>query len=230
MKSFFSRNGMAIPAVLAIALILGILGLTLIRGTREQNRQNLTGLQQLQGHFLVQAGFQHAMLKVKHLGRELYDSACIAQGLNPLFDFSRPVSSYNPGPIFLYRKGEASPKGYMTADLEVELKSALNPPQCWLNAFRNDLVSDSSFDRKSVNSPMSFDHPPFSMHDAHGGLARGRYAVTGISIAASAVSETEDRGTTNRVVVELTVESDVISSHGERFRQEARRSIRVSRE
>ncbi|MFZ2955585.1 MAG: hypothetical protein WA705_01635 [Candidatus Ozemobacteraceae bacterium] len=221
---------MAIPAVLAIALILGILGLALLRGTREQSRQNLTSLNQLQVHFLAKAAFQHALLKVKYLGRELYDAACIAQGRNPLFDFSRPISAFNPGPIFLYRKGEAKPDGFLTSGLEAALANASSPPLLWLEAFRSDLVSGTTTQANRMNTCMSFESSPFAPRDIHGGKATGRYSITALSLAAADVSENPGKNLENRVVVELTVQSEVISSRGEAFRQESKQLIRVSRE
>ncbi|HEY9069526.1 MAG TPA: hypothetical protein VIV61_04660 [Candidatus Ozemobacteraceae bacterium] len=224
MRGTHPARGMAIPLVLLFATVLAIIGTTLIKATRQTSRQNLTSYNQLQAHFVARAGMEHALLKTKYLHRELYDAICLAQGRNPLFDFSRPISPTNPGPAFLYRSGEFSPNGFFTPGFAKPNSTA------WLQAYTEDLVSGATLDTGQVNSCMSFVSPP----PAAAGLMRerftGGYTVPTVGIAANNTVDQTAAIVNNQSIVEITVNASIVSARGETWDETLKRTVRVSRD
>ncbi|NCB40056.1 MAG: hypothetical protein EOM80_14940, partial [Erysipelotrichia bacterium] len=82
------KRGFAVPVVLVFATTLAVIGTFIFRNTKQYGSQTRINLSQIQAHYMARAGLQHAMLKIKFLNRELYDAACLSQGINPLFDFT----------------------------------------------------------------------------------------------------------------------------------------------
>ncbi len=216
--------------VLIFAAVLAILGFFLLRNSRQQNRQNQTSFNQLQAHFVARAGLEHALLKVKYLPRELYDAACLAQGRNPLYDFSKGIdgiSPQNPGPIFLYRdQSGLKPQGFLTPNFEKQFPQA----RLWLDSYREDLVSGKRIGSENLNFAMSFSNLPDRIKAVTKEPFTGSYEVTAIDLTANTVAETEKQVANNQAIVELTVEATVKNARGESWTQSIKRTVRVSRD
>lgn len=235
-----SRAGMAIPLVLIFATALGIVATYIIKSTMHYNRANVTSFAQLQAHFIARAGIEHAMLKIKYLHRELYDAICLAQGRNPLFDFTQvtdlnspesAIKSYNPGPIYLYRSGQFNPTRLFTPGFSI----SGGTERQWLNTFIADIKSDSSiFDGTTTNTvlsmkPLSADiknrmREPFTLAE---------YGVTTLNIAAQEIAETTDvsgNRVSNTAVVEIVVKSTVKTARNEDWDYDIRKTMRINRD
>ncbi len=221
------RRGMAVPIVLIFATILGILATFVLRSNTQSYRQNLTSYNQLQATFAARAGMEHALLKVKHLHRELFDGACFAQGRNPLFHFAQPIDlNTNPGPKYCLYAGDATPNSYgfiPLADLAARLSGTLTPPGRWLDVFRGDLVS-----RDSV---MGMSPLPAEVRDRMREPFTGQYDATNIEVLAQNIAEDTAAGrVTNQVVVKVTVQATIETARKETFTEEFSRTVRVARD
>ncbi len=234
------RTGMAIPLVLVFATALGIVATYLIKSTQQYNRSNVTSFAQLQAHFTARAGIEHAMLKIKFLHRELYDAICLAQGRNPLFDFTQitdlnapetAIKSYNPGPIFLYRSGEFNPNRLFTPGFSI----GGGRERQWLDTFMADIKSDASvFNGVSTNGVLSMKPLPANIRNRmREPFNLAEYGVTSLNIAAQEIAETGGAGASrvsNTAVVEIVVGSSVETARGEVWDYEIRKTMRINRD
>lgn len=233
------RHGMAIPLVLVFATALGIVATYLIKSTQQYNRSNMTSFAQLQAHFTARAGVEHAMLKIKFLHRELYDAICLAQGRNPLFDFTQvtdlnspetAIKSYNPGPIFLYRSGQFSPNRLFTPGF-----SMAGQEKKWLDTFKSDIKSDPTvFDGVSTNGVLSMKPLPANIKNRmREPFNLAEYGVASLTIAAQEIAETASAGgsrVSNTAIVEIVVRSVVETARGEAWDYEIRKTVRINRD
>ncbi|MGM0600303.1 MAG: hypothetical protein ACQETH_10875 [Candidatus Rifleibacteriota bacterium] len=235
-----AKKGMAIPMVLVFATALGILATYIIKNTQQYNRSNQTSFAQLQAHFVARAGVQHAMLKVKFLHRELYDAICLAQGRNPLFDFTQitdldspedAIKSYNPGPIFLFTSSEFTPNRLyvpgFTKNGGAETK--------WLDAFKADIKSDPvTVDGTDINSILSLKPLPASIFSKmREPFSQGEYGIRELNIAAQEIDESTISGVSkvnNTAIVELVIGSSVITARNQNFDCEIRKTVRINRD
>ncbi len=229
--------GMAIPMVLVFATALGILATYIIKNTQQYNRSNLTSFAQLQGHYIARAGIEHAMLKIKYLHRELYDAVCMAQGRNPLFDFSQitdldnpasAIKSYNPGPVYLFTSGD----GFVPNRLHVPGFTMFGDAERrWLAAFMDDIKSDpTTVDGTQVNQILSLKPLPAAIRDRmKEPFTNAEYGITALNIAAQEIAET-GTGINNTAVIEMVVRSNVATPRGEIWDYEIRKSIRINRD
>jgi hypothetical protein len=233
------RYGMAIPLVLVFATALGIVATYLIKSTQQYNRSNMTSFAQLQAHFTARAGIEHAMLKIKFLHRELYDAICLAQGRNPLFDFTQvtdlnspeaAIKPYNPGPIYLYRSGQFSPDRLFTPGFSMG-----GQERRWLDTFMSDIKSDATvFDGVSTNGVLSMKPLPANIKNRmREPFNLAEYGVTSLNIAAQEIAETGGAGASrvsNTAVVEIVVQSTVETARGEAWDYEIRKTVRINRD
>jgi hypothetical protein len=231
------RRGIAVPVVLALIMSLASIGIFIFRWMQQQNRQNITSFHELQAHFIARAGMEHALLKVKFLQRELYDSACLTQGRNPLFDFSRKLDEFtNPGPAFLYRSGEATPnlETFLTPGFAAQFANRRNPPETWVNSFISDLISGTHLSLGlgkdlRVNSIMEMDRFPMARDFFVSPLKKAAYRVAALEMTAQQTEDSKEK-VSNQMVVEITVEAELQSESGEKRKQQLKRTLRVSRD
>lgn len=230
-----NRKGLAIPLVLIFATVLGLIGGYVFKNTAQYNTQNRTGLSQLQAHFVARAAFQHAMLKIKFLHRELYDSACLSQGLNPLFDFSKTdpsaisgsINDYNKGPIFLYKSGEFSRNGLYTNSFNPLMPDS-KTKDWWLNKFQEDIASGILIDGVMYNSCMNLNPPANNVKSLMREPFTGVYQMTSLKQLARETNEdTADVG--NYAIIEMTVESSINNAKDQNFNYKMKKTIKVSR-
>ena len=230
------KKGMAIPLVLIFATVLGLLATYIIKNTQQYNRSNVTSYAQLQAHFVARAGVEHAMLKIKFLHRELYDAICLAQGRNPLFDFTQiknldapdeAISKYNPGPIFLYRQGDFANNRLLTQNFSVDS----GREKRWLNEFMADIRSEvtrvPAGDTNAVlnmsplpNQISSLMKEPFN---------KAQYGIKALNIAAQEISE-ETSKVHNTAIIELTINSVVETARGETWDYDIKKTVKINRE
>lgn len=224
-----SNSAMAIPIVLFLALALGITATAILRSSRDHGQMHMTSSIQLQAHFIARAGLQHAMLKTKLLQRELYDAVCLAQGRNPLFDFSQvdnpnspgdAISRRNPGPIFLYHEGAFTPSRLFTPGFDLGDK--------WLDAFVEDVRSIPPDSMLDINSVLSLNPLPNEIESLMREPFTGQCVLEDLNIVALNVSE--DGSLTNTAIVEMTVSSIINSVRGETWSHQIKRTIRVQKE
>lgn len=234
------RRGIAVPLVLVFAAILLITGIFILRNTQQHAAQNRTSLAQLQGHFLARAGLEHALLKVKYLHRELYDAACLLQGRNPLFDYSRAsptdpgdlgISSQNPGPVFLYYENEAAPNRFFTPNFLTVVPSAGQ----WLDTFRQDIGSSvTTSDGVILNSVLSCSPLPSNLFNLMKEPFTGQVVCSDINLLAHHVDDAKSGGADpivkNQAIVEIVVDADITTARGEIWRQQMRKTVRVARD
>jgi len=232
------KRGIAVPVVLAFIIAMASFGMFIFHTMRQQNRQNLTNFNQLQAQFIARAGMEHALLKVKFLQRELYDAACLAQGRNPLFDFSKKIDiTINPGPIFLYHRGDANPAsdGFFTPDLDKIFAQCTNFPKHWLNSFMADLCSGAELSlgpgiKKKVNGILSMDPLPEEIRShISEPFKSARYAVTDLNVVAQETSDDKEK-VSNQMVVEIVVKADLTSAVNEKWSWNLKRTVRISRD
>ena len=230
------RSGMAIPMVLVFATALGIVATYIIKNTMQYNRSNVTSFAQLQAHFTARAGIEHAMLKIKFLHRELYDAICLAQGRNPLFDFTQvtdlnapesSIKSYNPGPIYLYRSGQFNPSRLFTPGFTINAGAERQ----WLDTFMSDIKSDTTnFGTTSTNAVLSMKPLPAEIKNRmRDPFNLAEYGVRTLNIAAQEIAESA--GTVNNTaIVEIVIASTVETSRGEVWDYEIRKTMRINRD
>lgn len=230
------KKGMAVPIVLVFATILAMVGTFLFKNTRQYATQTRTNLSQLQAHFLARAGFQHAMLKIKFLNRELYDAAFLSQGLNPLFDFNSiqsyatpfdAISEYNPGPIFLYSQGAFSQNGLFTRAFS---PSGPNNKDLWLNKFQEDIISGIDIDGTKYNWCLNMVPAPAEVNALLTEPFGGQYQITALNIAARETDETVANGVRNYAIIEMTMESTINNAKDDNFRYLLQKTIKVTRD
>ncbi|MBI3037895.1 hypothetical protein HYY75_02430 [bacterium] len=233
------QRGMAIAIVLIFALSMSILGMFILRNTQQHYRENLKTANQLQAYFVAKAGLEHALLKIKYLPRELYDAACLSQGRNPLYDFSKGlggITDYNPGPIFLFKSGEATPIPGSFFTPNIDSISANIPPGMWLSAYKADVSSGKTIDSVLINGVMSMAPLPneVAVHILSPPFG-GQYELSELKVLANRV----DPGTTvsNQAIIELTVTGIINNSgvpagnvHYENWTETLKRTVKVSRE
>jgi len=234
------RTGMAIPLVLIFATALGIVATYIIKSTMHYNRSNVASFAQLQTHFVARAGVEHAMLKIKYLHRELYDAICLAQGRNPLFDFTQvtdlsapesAIKSYNPGPIYLYRSGQFTPTRLFTPNFSI----GGDTERKWLKTFIEDIKSDpSTFDGKTTNTVLTMKSLPDEIKNRmREPFKNAEYGVITLNIAAQEIAESTDSGesrVSNTAVVEIVVRSSVETAREEVWDYEIRKTMRINRD
>ncbi len=110
MKTNNKRSGIAIPIVLAIGVIFGILVMALTFRQSTTKSQNKMRLLERQAHFAARSGMQHFLLKAKLFPTELYDAVEIKQGKNPLVNFTE--FEHDPSGNFDFRAYAAAPGIY----------------------------------------------------------------------------------------------------------------------
>lgn len=230
------KSGFAVPIVLAFATALAIIGTFIYKNTRQYITQIQTSNSQLQAYFLARAGFQHAMLKIKLLNRELYDAALLSQGLNPLFDFNTindynnphlAISEYNPGPIFLYRQGDFTRNGLFTKNFT---PTGQNSKDLWLQKFQEDIISGVEIDGIKYNWCLNLvPNPPAEINNLLSEPFSGQYQVTSINVAAREVAEVSGK-TSNFAIIELTVESTINNSKDQNYRYNLKKTVKVTRD
>lgn len=224
--------------VLVFATTLAIVGTFIFRNTRNYGSQSRVNLSQLHAHYLARAGFQHAMLKIKFLNRELYDAACMSQGINPLFDFtgashanpSATISPYNPGPVFLFRSGEFLLNGLFP--------KSFAPPgdkDLWLKKFQEDIISGIDIGGTKYNSCMNrvvAEPVMTTINNLMREPYSGQYQITGLTHYAREVEEdtTDPTKISNYAIIEMTVDSTINNDRGENFVYQLRKTIKVSRD
>ena len=227
------HRGMAIPLVLALALAMAIFGIFIQKTNKETYRQNITGLAALQAHFVARAGMEHALVKIKYLERELYDTACIAQGRNPLFDFTRPLHpTYNPGPAFLFYSGQAGTVGLIGsfAANMAALPGCTATPGAWVSVFSSDLNSGSNISGTNVNMMLTMSPLPNDVLNRMREPFNAQYQVTAINVLAQNRNEVGVNQITNRVVVEINVEATITSARGQMSDQTLHKTVRIQRD
>lgn len=233
-----SRRGFVIPLVLIFSAILAVLGTFIIKNTSQYNAQNRTGLSQLQAHFVARAAFQHAMLKIKLLHRELYDAACLSQALNPLFDFTninysnlpQSITALNPGPIFLYPSGSGlTHTGVYTTGVLAKYPKA----DAWLKAFEVDIASgwhdkDTNTD---YNNCMSLNPLPATINNLIREPFYGQYQMTNIKqIVLNTKEDSSSKIISNYAIIEMTVSSTINNAKDKAFDYTMKKTVRVTRD
>lgn len=83
-----SKRGMAIVISLVVSFCLLLLFVALNMRQSSTASHNQITLQERQALFAARAAMQHFLLKIKLFPTELYDAVELAQGKNPIFDFS----------------------------------------------------------------------------------------------------------------------------------------------
>lgn len=227
-----NKKGFAVPLVLIFAAILAILGTFIFKNTTQYDTQNRTGFSQLQAHFVARAAFQHAMLKVKFLHRELYDAACLSQGINPLFDFTdvdytNPASSikdYNPGPIFLYKSGQFSPSGIYTPGF-----APPNDKDIWLKKFQEDIISGIAIGGTQYNWCMNLNPPSNDVKSLMREPFTGQYQMTELKQVARETEEAS-ANVSNYAIIEMTVVSTINNAKDQNFNYTMKKTIKVTRD
>ena len=223
-------RGVAMPLVLFITTLLAICITALTWSNRQHSQVMRLSSAQVQAHFIARAGVQHTLLKIRHLQRELYDAVCLAQGRNPLFDFSQPAGPYNLGPVFLIHKGEAAAEGSELKGIDSALTDVRNPPRRWLEVYRSDLVSGGTVQGRPVNRCLDFSGLPANIRGLMREPFKGAYRVVDLGVAVSQTDETAAQGVRNQAVVEMTVEAEVESPNGSRYSERLKNAVRVSRQ
>ncbi|MBF0410055.1 MAG: hypothetical protein HQM10_22115 [Candidatus Riflebacteria bacterium] len=217
-----TKRGFALQAAILICCMLLTLGSTIIFFSRNQIETVTADKHSLQAYFTGKAGIQHAILKVKLMQKELYDSICFAQGRNPLFDFSRPLSSTNPGPKFLFRKNEAEKK-----DLYL---SATTQPSGWLQTYISDLNSEAEFGRHDKKKILSLQILPESIRSLMREPFSSHYKIKKLEILAQNRSEDSNSVVANHHVVRVEVESTVSTYAKKNYRHFMTHTLKVRRE
>lgn len=231
------RKAMAIPLVLIFATILGLVSTFILKSSQQYNKSNQTSFAQLQSYFVARAGVEHAMIKIKYLHRELYDAICLSQGRNPLFDFSlitdmsapqNAIKSYNPGPIFLYKSGEFAPTGVFTENFANDNKDQ------WINTFMSDLTSISSDtpttnNGQHINATIDFANLTDIKALMSEPFKQANYRVSQLNVAASEINEKANK-VENNAIVELVIESSILTARDEAYDYTITKTVKVSRD
>lgn len=244
------KRAMAIPIVLILATVLGLISTFMLKSQQQYNKSNKTSFAQLQTYFVARAGVQHAMLKIKYLHRELYDAICLSQGRNPLFDFSlispddentpyKAIKSYNPGPIFLYSSGYLglTNNGVFTDNFETKVRNA----NLWLNAFMSDLNSNSADNPNQINGTttnmtLDLNNMPTEIKSLMTKpFKNATYKVSKLNIAAQNNNDSAVK-VENNAIVELVIDASVLvpkdsnPEHDEPFGYQIKKTVKISRD
>lgn len=239
------KHGIAIPMVIVLAAILGLISTFVVKGIRQYNQSNQTSYAQLQAYFIARAGVEHAMLKTKFLHRELYDAICLSQGRNPLFDYSLikdndllgAIKPYNPGPIFLYTKGSFSKQtGVYTDNFEIK-NGGEKTNELWLKTFMADLVSTPEANEYGTNKVLNLNNLDESIKkELHEPFKFAEYKVSKLNIAAQQVNESSAI-VENNIIVEMVIDSSILTARGkeankeeETWNYQIKKTIKVSRD
>ena len=232
------KSGMAIPLVLILATILGLVSTAIMKSQQQYNRSNQVSFAQLQSYFVARAGIEHALLKVKYLHRELYDAICLSQGRNPLFDFSliddmsqpySAIKSYNPGPIFLYNSG-FTPQGVYTPGFNKNGKELL-----WLNAFKSDLTSNpvvnpNTLENTTTNMTLDYNSMDTTIKSLmHEPFQKAEYGISELNIAAQETSENSSK-VENNAIIEIVIKSTIQTARNEVWDYEIKKTVKISRD
>ena len=210
------KQGMAIPMVIVLAAILGLLSTFVVKGIKQYNQSNQTSHAQLQAYFIARAGVEHAMLKTKLLHRELYDAICLSQGRNPLFDYSQvkqsnikdSIKSYNPGPIFLYKRGVHSNQGLFTDNFIARQANATS----WLDSYKSDLASN--YKVTNINKILDINDLDKDVKNKMG-FQFAEYKVSDLNIAAQQTNENDSSSIENSVIIEMTIGSEILTTRAD---------------
>lgn len=229
------KRGFAVPVVLVFATTLAVIGTFIFRNTKQYGSQTRINLSQIQAHYMARAGLQHAMLKIKFLNRELYDAACLSQGINPLFDFTganrasphATISPYNPGPLFLFRSGEFTLNGLFPRSF-----APAGDKDLWLKRYQEDIISGIDIDGTKYNWCMNMVPPPAEIQGLMREPYSGQYQITSLANYAREVTEDEDDPTkiSNYTIIEMTVESTINDARDQNFVYQLKKTIKVSRD
>ncbi len=178
------------------------------------------------------------MLKIKLLHRELYDAICMYQGRNPLFDFSQiknmsapqnAIKTFNPGPIFLYKKGDLTPKPN-SVFTDMSSKSDYCNYSNWLNTFKADLTSVSSDNPFGTNAFLDLNNIPDITNLMSSKFKNAEYKLTDISLPVLQVEENTKNLIENHIIIQFKVKSVFVSAKENAFDYEIKKSIKISRE
>ena len=211
------KKGIAIPIVIILAAILGLISTFVVKGIRQYNQSNQTSYAQLQAYFIARAGVEHAMLKTKLLHRELYDAICLSQGRNPFFDYSQinnndlssSIKPYNPGPIFLYKKGEYTNQTGVYTKSFTEANKNL-----WLDSFLEDMTSNPSINKYNTNSVLDLNNLSDAIKEKIvEPFKKAEYKVSKLNIATNQVKESNSK-VENSIIVEMIIDSIVLTARG----------------
>jgi len=93
MKSRKSTKGMAIPIVIIFSFCVLVFAGSMFFFRKEVKQENQANINFLQANFLAQAAIQHALLKIRVLPQEAYDSGVLQQGYCP---FQAITADTNP--------------------------------------------------------------------------------------------------------------------------------------
>ncbi len=80
-----SQRGIAIPVVVIFCALVLILALSTFATRTSTRRQTLSALTQRRAYYMAMGGVQHALLKVRMLSHEAYQSAALARGVCPFY-------------------------------------------------------------------------------------------------------------------------------------------------
>jgi hypothetical protein len=135
MKRHRNARGYALPFVL---LVIGILGVMLVAFNQtlvNMKSQIKVTFGQVQAHYMAQSGMQHAMLKLKLLPNEAYVAGSLARGICPF--------------------GPASPSGVGSLDkclLDTFKEDICCDPRLYPVSFNDPNVSQNTYSAKSITA------------------------------------------------------------------------------
>ncbi len=224
---------MALPIVLAFATIMAAVSVFLTNTTMNANKQIQTSLAQLQSYFIARAGVEHAMLKVKYLNRELYDGVCMSQGRNPLFNYSaikpeyltnpwKAIDQYNPGPIYMYKRGEYTHNGLISNGLPDSSKN-------WVNTFKHDITSIN--EKLNINKFLNINNLSASVRGGY--IKNAMYEVDSFEVPIANVREVGSFAGSSRIenhiMVKFVIKSTLNTNKNESFDYKITRTAKIDR-
>ena len=77
---------MAIPVVILFVIVTFVFFTSMTVSRQRVRQQNVVSFAQKQAYYLALGGVQHALLKIRLLQRQAYDSASLARGVCPFFN------------------------------------------------------------------------------------------------------------------------------------------------
>jgi type II secretory pathway pseudopilin PulG len=83
MRGRLARGAYALPFVLLVLGLIGVLVVVFIQSNINMKQQNRLTFAQVQAHYLAQAGMQHALLKLRILPNESFEACALARGICP---------------------------------------------------------------------------------------------------------------------------------------------------
>ncbi|MBF0545811.1 MAG: hypothetical protein HQM08_15315 [Candidatus Riflebacteria bacterium] len=227
-RKIMARRGFALQMAMLISTILLVYGGFLVFNTRIQNDISVSENYRLQAYLTSKAGIQQTVLKVKLMQRELYDDICLMQGRNPLFDFSKKIDATNPGPIYLYHRGEADGHDFFTANLDAKLQNCVTKPSTWLDCFKNDLNSEWEFGVSEKKRVLTLQDLPSEIRSLMRDPFQASYKIQDLKIIAQNTTENAKSVVQDQFIAEIEVGAEVKSSHDAVFRHSVRHTLRVS--